>query len=242
VQAVDDFVFPLMLALDVQSLTMSLVNIASPRGRESALADSIEAALRPLPHLDVERVGDTVIARTDAGYDQRIIVAGHLDVASSDPDSQAHEDPLAYVEMGKLFGPGASDAKGALAVTLTAAALGTYNCEVTFVYYAGGRNGLSGLGDELLRSDLVLLAEPTNSAVRGPVLDHPWAQGLIGLTDVAAVMDAEVAHDLPGLDSLDVPAVAFGPGDPSIAGAAGEFVPTAQLGQCEFVLRQWLTA
>ena len=34
----DDFVFPLLLALDVQSLTMSLVNIASPRGGEGALA------------------------------------------------------------------------------------------------------------------------------------------------------------------------------------------------------------
>src|ERR1700709_1370305 len=98
----DDFVFPLLLALDVQSLTMSLVNIASPRGGEGALADSIEAALRNLRHLEVERAGDTVIARTNAGHDARVIVAGRLDVA-------AEEDPLAYVEMGKLFGPGASN-------------------------------------------------------------------------------------------------------------------------------------
>ena len=42
--------------------------------------------------------------------------------------------------------------------------------------------------------------------------------------------------------SATVPGVAFGPGDPSVAGTPGEFVPTAQLTQSEFVLRQWLTA
>ncbi|MGX7681735.1 hypothetical protein ACSMXN_22870 [Jatrophihabitans sp. DSM 45814] len=233
----DDLVFPLVLALDVQSLTMSLVNIASPLGREGALADSIEAALRNLTHLEVERAGDAVIARTNAGHDERVIVAGHLDVASE-------EDPLAYVEMGKLVGPGASDAKGALAVTLKAAAMPSYSRDVTFIYYAGGQEaaGLSGLGDELRESDFVLLAEPTNSAVcsvSGGALDHPWAQRLIGLTDVAPVTDASVAH--ARYASLDVHAVAFGPGDPSVAGTPGEFVPTAQLAQCEFVLRQWLT-
>jgi succinyl-diaminopimelate desuccinylase len=231
----DDFVFPLVLTLDVGSLTMSLVNIASPRGQESSLADSIEAALRNLAHLAVERTGDTVIARTNAGHDERVIIAGHLDVASED-------DPLAYVEMGKLFGPGASDAKGALAVTLKAAALGSYSCDVTFIYYTGGWNPeeLSGL-DDVLRSDLVLLAGPTQSVVHGVALDHPLVRRLIGLTEVAPVSKAGGAHDLAPFASLDVPAVAFGPGDPSVAGTGGEFVPTAELAQCEFVLRQWVT-
>lgn len=236
----DNFVFPLMLGLDVQSLTMSLVNIASPCGGESALADSIEAALRNLAHLDVERADDTVIARAHAGHDERVIVAGRLDVASE-------EDPLAYVEMGKLFGPGASEAKGALAVTLKAAVMTSYSRDVTFIYYAGGPNAekpsaLGGLGEDLRKADFVLLAEPTNSAVRGGALDHPWAQRLIGLTDVAPVSDASAGPDLARLASLDVHAVAFGPGDPSVAGTPGEFVATAQLAHCEFVLRQWLTA
>jgi acetylornithine deacetylase/succinyl-diaminopimelate desuccinylase-like protein len=232
-----DFVFPLLLALDVQSLTMSLVNVPSPRGRESALADSIEAALHNLTHLEVERVGDTVVARTDAGHDRRVVIAGHLGVASED------EEPLAYVEMGKLFGPGASEAKGALAVTLKAAAVSNYSCDVTFIYYAGGRDTLPD--DELRGSDFVLLAEPTNSAVcsvNAGALEQPWAHGLIGLTEVPPVSDASAADDLARFASLDVPAVAFGPGDPSLTGTPDEFVPTAELGQCEFVLRQWLTA
>jgi succinyl-diaminopimelate desuccinylase len=231
----DDFVFPLMLALDVSSLTMSLVNIASPLGFEGALADSVEAALRGLAHLHVQRSGDTVIARTNSGHSRRVVVAGHL-------DAESEEDPLAYVEMGKLFGPGASDAKGALAVSLKAAALSDYRCDVTFVYYSDGQEGLSSFGDDLLQCDFALLAEPTNSAVRGDALDHPLAHRLIELTDVAPVSGAGDAHGLARFASLDIPAVAFGPGDPSVASTPGEFVPTAQLAQCEFVVRQWLTA
>jgi acetylornithine deacetylase/succinyl-diaminopimelate desuccinylase-like protein len=230
----DDFVFPLALALDVASLTMSLVNIASPRGREGALADSIEAALRNLPHLAVERAGQTVIAHTSSGPDARIVVAARLDVASE-------QDPLAYVEMGKLFGPGAST-KGALAVTLKAATMSSYGSAVTFICHAGGPNAdePSGLGDHLRESDFVLLAEPTNCAVLGGALDHPLAQRLIGFTGVAASSDASATADVAGLARLDVHAVAFGPGDPLVAGTPDEFVPTAQLAQCEFVLRQWL--
>ncbi len=227
----DDFVFPLMLALDVQSLTMSLVNMASPRGGEGNLADSIEAALRNVEHLTVERAGDSVIARTNAGHDQRVLIVGYLTTAGSEPD------PLAYVEMGQLFGPGAADAKGALAVTLKAATIGSYSCDVTFVYHAGERDP-EGLRDELGRADLVLLAEPTNSAVRSEAVDQPWVARLIGLTDVAPVIGPDVTR----FGTLNIPVVAFGPGDPSLAGTPGEFVPTAQLGQCEFVLRQWLTA
>lgn len=231
----DDFVFPLMLGLDVQSLTMSLINIASPGGGESGLADSIEATLRSLSHLAVGRVGDTVIARTAAGHDKRIVIAGHLDVASKN-------EPLAYVEMGKLFGPGASDAKGALAMTLKAAAIGRYSSDLTFVYYAGesDANALSGLGDDLLRCDFLLLAEPTDSAVRGEALDDPCAQRLIELTDALPSSGVRIAHN--PFAALDVPTVAFGPGNPSVADTSAEFVPTAELGQCEFVLRQWLTA
>ena len=224
----DDFVFPLMLALDVQSLTMSLVNIASPVGREAAIADSIEAALRPLAHLSVTRSGDTVIARTDGGHGERVLVAGRVGVASE--VASEVEEPLAFVEMGKLYGPGACDAKGAVAVMLKAAALGAYARDVTFVFAAGTADV-----DDLEPADVVLLASPTGSAVRGS-LEHPLAQRLAGLTDVAPVADASL--DVAPLPSRTV---AFGPGNPAVAGTAEEFVPTAELGQCEFVLRQWLT-
>lgn len=231
----DDYAIPL-LELDVCSLTMSLVNIASTTGAERALADSVEAALRTVIELGVERVGDTVIARTDTGHTERVLVATHLDTGP------AENEPLAYTELGELFGPGASDAKGALAMTLKVAAVGRYSRDVTFVFYAGGRgpDGLAGV--DLPPTDFALVAEPTGCAVSGGALDHPWARSLIDLTGIAPAPGSGDAHGLAALASLGIPAVAFGPGDPSLAGTPGELVPTAQLAKCDFVLRQWLTA
>ena len=48
-------------------------------GAERALADAVEAALRALGGLEVERVGDAVLARTNLGRDTRVVLAGHLD-------------------------------------------------------------------------------------------------------------------------------------------------------------------
>lgn len=228
---------PLTLSLDVCSLTMSLVNIGSASGAEAVLADAIEQALRPLEHLQVARVGDTVVARTDEGYSERVVVAGHLDTAASD------RAPLAYIELGELRGLGTSDAKGALAVMLRAAATGGYNRDVSFVFYAGGRSpdGPDGLDTELRQADFALLAEPTGSVVRGGALGHPSAEQLISLTGVDPISDPGDAHGLTHVASLGIPAVAFGPGDPDVAGSADEAVATAQLARCEYVLRQWLT-
>ena len=47
---------------------------------EQALADAVEQTLREnAPHLEVLRDGDTVIARTQRGLAQRVLLAGHLD-------------------------------------------------------------------------------------------------------------------------------------------------------------------
>ena len=43
-------------------------------------------ALRPLDHLTVTRHGNTVVARTDLGRDERVVLAGHIDtVPLTDP-------------------------------------------------------------------------------------------------------------------------------------------------------------
>ena len=46
-------------------LTAQLVDIESVSLNEAAIADAIEAALRPLTHLTVSRHGNTLVARTD---------------------------------------------------------------------------------------------------------------------------------------------------------------------------------
>lgn len=70
---------PLDLTADVLTLTRALVDARSVSGTEGPLADAVEAALRGLGGLEVERIGDSVLARTNLGRDTRIVLAGHLD-------------------------------------------------------------------------------------------------------------------------------------------------------------------
>lgn len=245
----NDFVMPLPLALDVVSLTMGLVNIESVSRGEGPLASSVEQALSTQPHLSVERLGDTVVARTDLGHAERVVVAGHLDTVPED------DNLLAYVEMGKLFGLGACDMKGGLAVMLKAAALPGYGRDVTFVFYDGeelaaGPNGLGRLVErrpDLLRGDLAVVMEPTNARVEiaggvggGAGLDDAVAAftGLVDSEPVPAVDRTAAAR----FGELGVPALTFGPGDPALAHTREEYVPTAQLTECEHVLRELLRA
>ena len=49
----------------------------------------IEAALQGLGHLEVTRVGNTVVARTDLGRSERVVLAGHIDTEPDDPGEPA---------------------------------------------------------------------------------------------------------------------------------------------------------
>ena len=53
------------LSADVLTLTRALVDAPSVSGSEEPLADAVEAALRALGRLEVERVGNAVLARTN---------------------------------------------------------------------------------------------------------------------------------------------------------------------------------
>lgn len=241
----DEFVMPLPLVLDVVSLTMGLVNIESTGARVGSLADSVEQAVRTQPHLTVERLGDTVVARTDLGLAERVVVVGHLDTVAAD------DNLLAYVEMGRLFGLGACDMKGGLAVMLKSATLRGYGRDATFVFHDGGESapevsGLERLARErpdLLRGDLAVVMEPTDARVE-------IADGAPDDADVAAFVALAGTEPLPApgrtaalrLAGLGVPAITFGPGDPRLAHTRDEHVPTAQLTECEHVLREWLRA
>jgi acetylornithine deacetylase/succinyl-diaminopimelate desuccinylase-like protein len=246
VTGVSDFVMPLPLPLDVVSLAMGVVNIESVSHDEGPLADSVEQALRTQAHLTVERFGHTVVARTDLGRAERVVVVGHLDTVPEDGNL------LAYVEMGKLFGLGACDMKGGLAVMLKSAALRDYGREVTLVFYDGeevaGLDGLAGLVQgrpDLLQGDLAIVMEPTDARVeiadggaggRASVVTA-FAE-LVGMEPVATQGRTTAGR----FTELGIPALTFGPGDPRLAHTRQEFVPTAQLTECEHVLREWLRA
>ncbi|GAA4719044.1 M20/M25/M40 family metallo-hydrolase [Nocardioides conyzicola] len=237
-----DFTMPLVLDLDVVSLTMSLVNIASPTGEEGGLADSIQDALAPLAHLSVERVGTTVVARTAEPDDaaDRVLVAGHLDTVAGAPDA------FAYVEMGRLVGPGACDAKGGIAVMLKAAA-SPHPRNATFVFYDGaetGRDGLTQLAEsrpDLVTVDAAVVLEPTAGRVSTTEPTHPVLARLVELADAPGPPAVPLScSGAQALAARGIPTAVFGPGDPRLAHSPDELVPTAELTQCEHVLRTWL--
>ena len=168
------------LSADVVALTVALVDTPSVSGEEKPLADAIEAALRPLPRLTVVRDGEVIIARTDFGLPERVVLAGHIDtvpIADNVP-SRFVDDP----ERGRLlYGCGTTDMKGGVAVQLKIAALvgaadqPVPNRDLTFVFYdceeiEAARNGLGRIArerPELLTADFAILLEPTGGLVEG---------------------------------------------------------------------------
>jgi succinyl-diaminopimelate desuccinylase len=340
------------------ALAAALIDVPSESRHEGALADLVEQALREVPWLTVVRHGNTVVARTDLGLAERVLIGGHLDTVP------AHDNLPHRVEGGVLYGLGACDMKGGVAVSLTlAATLDQPNRDITYVYYEceeidASLNGLCMLAEEhpdLLRADLAILMEPSNAGIeagcqgtlraevrtagtrshsarswmgvnaihgardildrlldyqpRRPVIDGlEYREGLNAvrveggvagnvIPDTCTVtvnyrfapdrsLDEAVAHvrevfegfeievtdaapgALPGLDrpaaadfaaavgtapqpkfgwtdvarftSLGIPALNYGPGDPSIAHTEGEHVALAEIESCERHLRAWL--
>jgi succinyl-diaminopimelate desuccinylase len=159
---------PLDLAADPVTLTAALVDVPSVSGDERGLADSVEAALRALPHLEVVRSGDAVLARTHLGREHRVLLAGHLDTVPIADNLPSHRDG------GLLYGCGTSDMKAGDAVFLhLAAAVPQPRHDLTFVFYdceevEAVRNGLGRIERDLadwLTADLALLGEPTAGLV-----------------------------------------------------------------------------
>src|SRR6476659_2479756 len=118
------------LSADVVTLTEQLVDIESVSTDERAIADAVEAALRALPHLTVTRRGHTVVARTELGLGERVVIAGHLDTVP------LNDDLPSRLEDGVLHGLGSCDMKGGDAVMLKLAAdVPSPNRDLTFIFY-----------------------------------------------------------------------------------------------------------
>ncbi|MFI7064052.1 succinyl-diaminopimelate desuccinylase [Kribbella sp. NPDC050124] len=161
-----------MMKLDLSvpgpDLCEALVNLPSVSGTEEKLADKIEKALSAYPHLKVFRHGNTVVARTDLGRDERIVVAGHIDTVPLNDNLPARRAD------GLIHGLGACDMKGGLAVGLRlAATLPEPNRDVSYIFYdceevESERNGLFKLtrsNPELLEGVFAVVMEPSNAVV-----------------------------------------------------------------------------
>jgi succinyl-diaminopimelate desuccinylase len=164
----------LQLSRSAAQLTADLVDIESVSGDEARITDAVEAAARRHGSLSVRRLGNVVIARTELGRPERVVLAGHLDtvpIAGNLPSRVAD---------GRLHGCGASDMKSGVALQLRMLELvGSGALEpavdLTWLFYdceevEAARNGLNRVAaehPELLRADLAILLEPTNGAVEG---------------------------------------------------------------------------
>ncbi|HZX38241.1 MAG TPA: succinyl-diaminopimelate desuccinylase [Streptomyces sp.] len=159
------------LTLDAPALTARLVDFRSVSGEEKPLADAIEQALRALPHLTVDRHGNNVVARTNLGRAERVILAGHIDTVPI-----ADNVPSRLDENGVLWGCGTSDMKSGVALQLRiAATVPEPNRDLTFVFYdneevAAHLNGLGHVAEahaDWLKGDFAVLLEPSDAQVEG---------------------------------------------------------------------------
>jgi succinyl-diaminopimelate desuccinylase len=158
------------LALDGPTLTAALVDVPSVSGTEQALADQVEAALRTLPHLEVVRDGDAVLARTSLGLGTRVILAGHLDTVP------IADNVPSRLDGDTLYGCGTSDMKSGDAVMLRLAWTVTRpRYDLTYLFYdheevEAERNGLTRIArtrPEWLAGDFAILLEPTDGLIEG---------------------------------------------------------------------------
>lgn len=160
------------LTRDVVDLTVELVDIPSVSRDERQIADAVEHELRKLPHLRVDRDGNTIVARTDLGRDERVVLAGHLDtVPLTDPPNL----PTRRVD-GLLVGRGTTDMKGGVAVQLAVAqAITEPTRDVTFVFYDceeieeefNGLRRIAAHHPDWLAADFAVLLEPTDGGIEG---------------------------------------------------------------------------
>ena len=178
------------LSADVVALTTAVCDAESVSLSEQALADAIEAALAPLDHLTVTRIGNTLVARTDLGRDERVVLAGHIDtVPLTDPPN------LPVRRVGEeLVGRGTVDMKGGVAVQLRiAAAVPEPTRDLTFVFYEGEEidsqyNGLRHVQEQrpdlIEDADFAVLLEPTSTRVEAGC--KGTLRALVTTTGVAA--------------------------------------------------------
>ncbi len=156
------------LDVDVVALTEWLVDVESVSQNEEVLADALEQALSGLDHLEVTRIGHSLVARTDLGRRERVVIAGHIDTVPLNHNLPVRNDGE------KLHGLGTCDMKGGVAVALRLArTLPEPDRDVTYVFYEAEEiddvyNGLGIIAKQrpdLVQADFAILMEPSDAVI-----------------------------------------------------------------------------
>ncbi|WP_455588267.1 succinyl-diaminopimelate desuccinylase [Bifidobacterium sp.] len=169
----------------LDSLLGQIMAVYSVSDAEDPLTDRVERFLKRYPHLQVHRDGDTVVASTDLGRKNRVILAGHLDTVpvldNFPPKWLAPGDPLIDKDVAEMYpgtpvmwGRGATDMKASDAVLLyLAATLTDPKVDLTFVFYdheevAAEYNGLGRVVEDhpdWIQGDFAIIGEPTSCGI-----------------------------------------------------------------------------
>ncbi len=176
--------YTLDLSAPPVDLTRQLVDIPSTSHEETPIADALERALRDFAaapattpgRVEVERHGNTVLARTRRGLPSRVVLAGHIDTVPPADNLPSHRGPDAD-GVDCIHGLGSVDMKSGDAVYLhafvTLAAADDLVSDLTLVLYDGEEvasryNGLKALAEsrpDLLAGDVALLGEPSGAVI-----------------------------------------------------------------------------
>jgi len=153
---------------DLLDATAELMAIPSLSHAEGALADLVEDRLRACSWLETVRLRDNGVARAAGCRAQRLVLAGHLDTVPPNNNAVPTSDG------DTLWGVGASDMKGGLAVMLELATTTRAPVlDLTWCFYAceevgRAESGLLALWQQrpdLLDGDAAILGEPTGALV-----------------------------------------------------------------------------
>lgn len=162
------------LSLSSVEITRVVCDIPSESGDEQLLADAIFDQISALAHLEVYRDGDTIVARTNLGRAQRVVIAGHIDtvpINANVPTKDIEVDGEPFI-----WGRGTVDMKAGVAVQLKLAAeLTAPRVDITWMWYDheevdADLNGLTRLArtrPDLFAGDFAILGEPSNGEVEG---------------------------------------------------------------------------
>jgi succinyl-diaminopimelate desuccinylase len=173
---------------DLLAFTAELVDIPSVSHDERAITDHLEQLLSGVPWLELERVGENLIARTQLGRSQRLVLAGHTDTVP------VNQNDRARIDGDVLYGLGACDMKSGVAVLAELArTVAEPAVDVTYVFYAceevgahfNGVNQLFAARPDLLAGDAAVLAEPTGARIEA---------GCQGTMRVEVTLTGERAH------------------------------------------------
>jgi succinyl-diaminopimelate desuccinylase len=164
--------------------TLELVDIPSPSGAESALAERIRSLIPSSLEL-VHAEGDALYARVPRSGRPFVLFAGHLDTVP------AQENLPGRIEDGAVIGCGASDMKAGLAVMVElarwiAAESPELELDPGFLFFPreelpleeSSLPGLFAALPELDEAELVIVMEPTDNEIQAGCLGNLYANVL----------------------------------------------------------------